>query len=181
MIITPGYPDTLKTKNYTLTDSTTNTVLINKNQFFSNSYEQPIVDGFKLSLNSEASVQLDNTTSGWNSKNLPPFVFEKFVAPGKSGELRPNDYKVFFGNVGIDTSLSFTYFGVPFPSEPVNFRVYDNSSKQFIKFGFLDIDKSDGTGKLSAKGTKKDRIVILGKKHSRFAGNNLVVLFKGRA
>ena len=57
--------------------------------------------------------------------------------------------------------MSFTYFGTPFPAEPVNFRVYDNSNKRYIKFGFLDIDKSDGVGKLSARGTKKDRIVFL--------------------
>lgn len=161
LVITPGFPDTLKTKNYTLIDSTVNKTLIYKNPKFSINDEQPIVDGFKLSLQSEKSVQLDKSASGWNSKTLPSFVFEKFVAPGVSGELRPNDYKVFFGNVGIDTSLSFTYFGTPFPAEPVNFRVYDNSNKRYIKFGFLDIDKSDGVGKLSARGTKKDRIVFL--------------------
>ena len=161
LVITPGFPDTLKTKNYTLIDSTENKIVINKRTDFSNIYEQPITDGFRLSFNSENSVQLNDSLSRWNSKNLPPFVFEKYVAPGVSGELRPNDYKVFFGNVGMDTSQAITYSGISFPSEPVNFRVYDNSNKKFIKFGFLDLDKSDGSGKLSAKGSKKDRIIFL--------------------
>jgi len=161
LIITPGSPDTLKTKNYTLIDSTENNIIVNKRTNFSNIYEQPITDGFRLSFNSESSVQLNDSLSRWNSRNLPPFVFEKYVAPGESGELRPNDYKIFFGNEGIDTSQSITYSGISFPSEPVNFRVYDNSNKKFIKFGFLDLDKSDGSGKLSAKGSKKDRIIFL--------------------
>jgi hypothetical protein len=162
LIVTPGSPDTLTTKNYTLTDSTTNKVLIYQNPQLSGVYEQPIIDGFRLNFTNAPSVEVDTTTSKWNVTNVPKFVFEKYVAPGGiSGELRPDDYKVFFGNVGMDTSTSIVYATVNFPSEPVNFRVFNTTTNKYIKFGFLDLDKSDGAGKLSAKGSKKDRIVFL--------------------
>lgn len=156
-----GEPDTLTTKNYTLIDSTDGRVLVYKDSLMSDEYEQPIIDGFRLHFNNAPSVGLDANNSRWNDPNVPMFVFEKFSAPGVSGEQRPNDYKVFFGNVGIDTSVSFTYTGITFPAEPVNFRVFNTTTNKFLKFGFLDIDKSDGAGKLSALGTKKDRIVFL--------------------
>jgi hypothetical protein len=162
LIITPGSPDTLTTKNYTLTDSTLNKVLVDKNIYFSTIYEQPVIDGFRLRFNNAASVELDTSTSKWNDHKVPPFIFEKFVAPGGiSGELKPDDYKVFFGNVGMDTSVSYTYAGVNFPSIPVNYKVLNTTTNQYVKTGFLELDQSTGKGKLSAKGTKKDRIVFL--------------------
>ena len=102
LIQTVGSPDTLTTKNYTLTDSTANKILIYQNSQFSPIYEQPIIDGFRLHFNNAPSVEIDTINSRWNDPKVPPFVFGKFVAPGGiSGELRPDDYKVFFGNVGI--------------------------------------------------------------------------------
>lgn len=162
LITAPGVPDTLTTKNYTLVDSTDGRTLIYRNPYFGDQYEQPITDGFQLQFNNAPTVELDDSTSKWNDPNVPNFTFEKFVAPGGiSGELRPNDYKVFFGNVGIDTSVDFTYTGIKFPGEPVNFRVLNTTTNKYLKFGFLDLDKSGGAGKLSAKGSKKDRIIFL--------------------
>ncbi len=162
LITKVGFPDTLTTKNYTLTDSTANKILIYKNTHLESGYEQPIVDGFKLDFHNAARVEIDRATSRWNDSKVPSFIFEKYVDPsGNNGEERPNDYKVFFGNAGFDTSQTFSYSGITFPSEPVNFKVLNLSTNKYIKFGFLDIDKSDGNGKLSAKGAQKDRIVFL--------------------
>ncbi|MCL4538208.1 MAG: hypothetical protein M1378_01170 [Bacteroidetes bacterium] len=162
LISTPGSPDTLTTKNYTLFDSTDGRTLVFQNRYFSDQYEQPIVDGFQLQFHNAPAVELDDSSSKWNDTNVPKFMFEKFVAPGGiSGELRPNDYRVIFGNVGVDTSVDFSYAGVNFPGEPVNFRVLNVTAGKFIKFGFLELDKTKGAGKLSAAGAKKDRIVFL--------------------
>lgn len=162
LISNPGFPDTLTTKNYTLVDSTENKVLIYQSPYFSDENEQPIIDGFRLNFNNEPRVELDDSTSKWNDPNVPKFAFEKFVAPGGiSGELRPNDYKIFFGNVGMDTSVAFSYAGTPFPPEPVNFRVLNTTTNKYLKFGFLELDLTNGKGKLSAKGTRKDRVIFL--------------------
>lgn len=157
-----GKADTLKTKNYTLTDSTSGIILVNKGTQFGVNYEQPIIDGFRLEFNNERLVQLDKTNSKWNDPNVPPFVFEKFVYPSTpSGEQRPNDYKVFFGNVGIDTSISVKLGSTTFPSKPVNFRVFNISTQKYLKFGFVELDTTfGGSGKLSARGAFKDRIIF---------------------
>jgi len=162
LIQTLGKPDTLKTKNYTLYDSTGNRALEYQNPNFGGIYEQPVLDGFRLQFNNATSVELDSTSSKWNDSTVPPFVFEKYVAkPSITGELRPDDYKVCFGNVGVDTSLDWTYNGKLYPAEPVDFQVLNTTTGKFIKFGFLDFDVSSGAGKFSAVGTKKDRIVFL--------------------
>lgn len=158
----PGRPDTLTTKNYSLIDSTANKILINKINNLSSTFEQPIVDGFKLSFNNAARVEVDKSKSKWNSTTLPPFIFEKFVSPvGPGGQEKPNDYKIFFGNVGFDTSQTIIFAGVTFSAKPVNFKVFNVSTNSFLKFGFLDIDNTGGDGKLSAKGGVKDRIIFL--------------------
>ncbi len=168
LILTPGKPDTLTTKNYTVIDSTSSNVLVYKNPYLKSIYEQPILDGFRLNFKNEPSVEIDDSSSKWNDPNVPAFDFVKFVAPppgGYSGELRPDDYKVFFGNVGMDTSVNFTYAGIKFLSEPVNFRVLNTTTSKYLKFGFLELDTTGGKGKLSAKivgkSLKKDIVVFL--------------------
>jgi hypothetical protein len=133
-----------------------------RNPNFDSTYEQPVLDGFRLQFNNATSVELDTAHSRWNDPNVPSFVFTKFVAPGGvSGELRPDDYKVFFGNVGYDTSVAFTYAGTGFPAEPVNFKVLNTTTNTYVTFGFIDLNKTTAPGKLSASGSSKDRIVFL--------------------
>jgi len=158
-----GKADTLKTKNYSLIDSTSGTTLINKSTHLESTYEQPIIDGFRLSFENEQRVQLDQTTSRWNDPNVPKYIVEKFVAPGTPpGEERPNDYKVYFGNVGTDTSVAYKIGTTTYPSKPVNFRVFNITTKKYLKFGFLELDTTfGGQGKLSARSAYKDRIVFL--------------------
>ncbi|HTY11112.1 MAG TPA: hypothetical protein VMF88_08565 [Bacteroidota bacterium] len=162
LVVTPGKPDTLKTKNYTLVDSTDGRILEYQNPNFGSIYEQPVLDGFRLTFNNATSVELDSTSSRWTDPKVPNFVFEKYVAPGGiSGELRPDDYRIFFGNVGVDTSVDFTYKSKVYPAEPVNFRVLNTTTNTYVTFGFLDFDQTGGAGKLSALGSAKDRIVFL--------------------
>jgi len=43
----------------------------------------------------------------------------------------------------------------------VNFQVFNKSTDSFIEFGFVDIEKADGDGILTADGARRDRIVFL--------------------
>jgi hypothetical protein len=158
-------PDTLTTKSFTLKDSTTNTVLIDKSRNLSSDYEQPLIDGFRLSLYNEQRVEINAIASKWNNDNIPPFVFQKFTArTGEKGEERPNDYSIFFDNVGIDTSTQIKVGPTIYAPKPVNFKVYNKSTKKFIDFGFIELDTIGGVGKFSAKRGdrgKIDRIIFL--------------------
>jgi hypothetical protein len=144
-----------------LTDSTSKKILIYQNTKWAAIYEQPIIDGFRLTFNNAASVAIDTVNSRWNNNSDPKFIFEKFLnTNGQSGELRPNDYKVFFGNAGYDTSLPITYSNILFPSESVNFKVLNTTTNKFVKCGFLDLNKAANPGIFSSFGNKRDRIVF---------------------
>lgn len=162
LVVTPGKPDTLKTKNFTLSDSTANVVLIDKSSNISEDYEQPLVDGFRLKFKNETRVELNSSNSKWNNKSIPNFVFEKLEIGFTKGQENISDYNIIFGNVGIDTAQKINIEGIDFPSQPVNFKVFDKGKNKFIKFGFMELDSSDGKGKLSANSQGyKDRIVFL--------------------
>ena len=161
-----GKPDTLTTKNYTVFDSTANVTLIDKNADLRVGIEAPLSDGFRLNFVNESRVVLNKDISGWSNKSVTPFVFEKFNQKSKydQGEERPNDYIIFFGDAVFGSSDDFKYNNVLYPSMPVNFKVYNKNKEDFIKFGFLEFDKSDPnpTGWFSSDGgTKQDRIVFL--------------------
>jgi len=105
--------------------------------------EPPLIDGFRLSLTNESRVVLNKAVSGWSNKSVTPFVFEKFNQRPQyvQGEERPNDYIIFFGDAGFGSSDDFRYNNVLYPSMPVNFKVYNNNNKKFIKFGFLEVGR----------------------------------------
>ncbi|MDX1701438.1 MAG: hypothetical protein R3250_12515, partial [Melioribacteraceae bacterium] len=156
-----GESDTLTTKNFTLTDETAGVVLIDKSTVFGEDDEQPIIDGFQLTFRNEEKVEIDEANSGWNNDGIMDFTFEKLVTPQESGEQRPNDYIISFGEVGIGTSSEITLSNNTFPAQDVNFQIFNVSSGQFIKFGFIDLETADGEGLLSASGARRDRVVFL--------------------
>jgi len=155
-----GQPDTLTTKNYSLIDSTENKILLNKITDLSETKEQPIVDGFRLKFKNESRVELNRAESKWNDTTIVNYQFEKFVWPtGLSGEERPNDYRIEFGDVGIGTSIEGKFGNNVFPSKPVNFRVFNISKNKYIDFIFVEVDGNDGI--LSTNGARRDRIVFV--------------------
>lgn len=157
-------PDTLKTKNYTLVDSTAGVVLVNKSTRFAAGLEQPLIDGFKLNFRNEARVEVNKNTSKWNNSNVAGFAFEKFVWPGGlKGEERPNDYMVVFGDVGFGTSVAQKIGTVTFPAKQTNFQVFNRSTNQPVSYVFMEVDSTAyGTpGMLSTLGARRDRIILL--------------------
>lgn len=165
LIVNPGVPDTLTTLNFTLTDSTIDSVIIDSStNVFNPDFEQPLTHGFRLKLSNEEYVRINKTESKWNnSDSIPKFAFEKFTASGGlKGVERPNDYKIIFGDVGIDTSISTTIGTNTFNPMPVNFRVFNISEQRFIDFAFLEIDLTYGEpGELSTSGARRDRILFM--------------------
>ncbi|MCI0707142.1 MAG: hypothetical protein L0Y80_06650 [Ignavibacteriae bacterium] len=163
---TSGKPDTLTTKNYTVFDSTANMTVIDKSTKFGAGVETPLVDGIRLEFINEIRLAIDPSKSGWSDPTITPFVFQRYSPPGfaKKGEERPNDYEITFGETGLATSTAFNYNGTVYPSMPVNFRVYNRNTEQFIQFGFLEFDNTgpNPTGWFSSNGgSRQDRIVFL--------------------
>ncbi len=156
-----GESDTLTTKNFTLIDETENVIIIDKSTELALDFEQPIIDGYQLFFDNEELVQIDTSSSGWNNSGIMDFEFQVLTTVREKGEQRPNDYFVVFGDIGVGTSKEMELQGVTFPSQPVNFQVFNRSTNSFIEFGFVDIEKADGDGMLTAAGAIRDRIVFL--------------------
>jgi hypothetical protein len=162
-----GAADTLTTKNYTLYDSTANVVLIDKGTDFTAGVEGQLIDGFRLSFTNASKVELDVARSGWSDPTVTPFILEKYKSPRPSepkGEQRPNDYRIYFGDLGFGTSTDFIFNNANYPSMPTNFQVYNVSEDKFIEYAFLEFDHSgpcpDGCFS-SNGGAIADRIVFL--------------------
>ena len=165
-----GASDTLTTKNFTLRDSTQNVTLIDKSTSWGANVEEPVTDGFKLTLVNESKVEVDTSRSRWSNQNITPFILEKYTAPrGTQGQQKPNDYKIIFGDAGFGTSTEFVYNNVTYQSTPVNFKVYNVSEGKFIDFAFLEFDHTgpQANGWFSSNGgASADRIVFLESKEN---------------
>jgi len=99
------------------------------------------------------------------------FSFEEWRSSTIRGQSKPSDYKIVFGNVGMDTSAQYTVeVGFTTPPIPVNFAVFNTSEAKKIDFAFVELDASTGAGKFSAvydalrpRATRSDYIVFLEK------------------
>jgi hypothetical protein len=156
---TLGVNDTLTTMNYTLRDSTAGVTLINKATHFDASFEQPLADGFRLTLQNQNVVTLNRAASVWSDPKIVNYTFERFTyLGGINGEQRPNDYRIEFEDIGYGTSVPITLAGRLFPAKPVNFKVFNYYSNKYIDFGFVETDGNNGV--LSTNGIFRDRIIF---------------------
>lgn len=158
----PADPDTITTKTFTLIDSTDRSILIDRLKFIGSSNDQPIVDGFQLTFNNESKIEINKSTSYWTNPDIPTFAFERLTAAtGERGTPMPYDYIISFDSVGIDTSSQIKIGATIYQPKPVNFKVFNINKDRYINFGFIELDTTFGTGKLTAKDLRKDRVIFL--------------------
>ena len=137
--------DVLTTKNFTLTNLTTDTTLIDKSSNLASDFEQPIIDGFRLTFYNEAKVRIDPEKAKWSSADIYAFQFSPVQFLTVKGVQNPADYQVIFGEVGMSTSkdTSISFFNLP--SRDVNFEIFNLSAgKRPVEFAFAEIHGSDG-------------------------------------
>jgi hypothetical protein len=155
--------DTLKTKSFTLTNVTNTAApetLITRSRKLAAGDEQPMTQGFQLILFNEHVVAIDQERSKWNRSGVQRFLFQQFRAGLVTGQQRPADYEITFGDVGIDTSTQFRVSPrLILPAKPVNFTIRNLSEKRKIKFGFFELDGSDG--RLTSGRDNSDIIIFL--------------------
>ncbi len=167
--------DTLKTKSFSLFNVTNplkpDTLLFN-NVSIGIGDELPILDGFRLSLVNETDVRLNTLLSRWSRPNIYGFAMQPFNIGSGRGVARPADYKIVFGNVGIDTSLAYDPFAplpiFPMPAKPINYSVYNVSENRRIKVAFRDVDTTGGLGVFSVgKGVDESDVVAFFERDAR--------------
>ena len=107
--------------------------------------EVPMVDGFRLIFDNEEEVVLNQTKSTWNDDEIFPLSLIPFQHGDWVGFPNPKDYKIVFGDVGMDTSVFFVVRSrVELPATPVNFTVYNTTDSTRVPFAFWETDGDDG-------------------------------------
>lgn len=125
-------PDTLTTKNFSITDLTTGQTVISRSTDFRANRAFPVLDdfgnplGFSLSFFGETLVQLNSTESGWNDEAVYPISLRPYVAAGFSRGLRnPADYRVEVVGQGEGESIELQVrTRTTLPARPTNIRVF---------------------------------------------------------
>ena len=160
-VVTGTTGDTLTTRDFTLRNITTDSVLIADNLQFHAGDEVPIVEGFQLSFENDQIVQLNRELSGWQNPDVYPYAFSPVTFIGITGERRPNDYRIIVDAPGshasYDTSLGF----IALPSKPVNLRLINIGTGEPIAFAYADLYEGDGQFNIDSNNDENTDILFL--------------------
>ena len=159
---TTTIPDTLTTKNFTLTDVTTGEVLLDRSRNWRATSEFPVFSdgnmplGFKLTFVPEPYVVLNRTVSGWDRTGVFPATLEPYIAAGFIKGLRnPADYRVKVVANGQGRSTEMTVRRrYTLPSRPTNVEVYrvtPSGEEIPVEYGFWDLSGPDYISPLSTE------------------------------
>ncbi|MFZ5519018.1 MAG: hypothetical protein ACOY90_20465 [Candidatus Zhuqueibacterota bacterium] len=159
--------DTLTTLDFSLFDVTYEgqggvDTLIWQCKKLKSSDEVPMTDGFRLILENEDEIAINQSLSKWNDDDVFPLSLIPFQAGFWIGFPNPADYRITFGDVGMDTSV-YLYIrrGVELQPRPVNFTVYNTTDSANVAFAFWETDGNDGV--FSASYLETDVIVFMEK------------------
>ena len=142
---TIGYNKYPVTKNYTLTNTTTEETLIEKSTRFNDGDITPIIDGFMLTFhNNPEYLAWESEKSGWNRPGIYPPAFQLFLSRTQPVEFMLGDFQLIIGDVGIDSSTSFMRGNEELPAIPVNFTVQNTLINKKVKFAFRELDALEG-------------------------------------
>ncbi len=157
-------PDTLKTLDFSLFDITyeaegrIDTLILNCPKL--KPYEEiPMVHGFRLIMDNEDEIELNQTLSGWNDDEIFPLSLKPFQAGFLVGFPNPKDYKIIFGDMGIDTSVYLKIRLTELNPKPVNFTVFNITDSVKVSFAFWETDGDDGV--FTASYLESDVIVFM--------------------
>ncbi|MBX2992454.1 MAG: hypothetical protein KF749_14980 [Bacteroidetes bacterium] len=173
-----GDPDTLRTKFYTLANATNTSLLdtlIASRRPTPTGLDLPVVDGVQLVLNNDRRFGMDTSRSRYSRNNMWKVEMQGWREGFVIGKQYPNDYKIIFGPVGIDTSTTYDLDGQGFivPAAPVNFTVRNPTTNAKVKFAFFEKDPAGGPGIYSGQLDPffRDNLIIL----EPDAANNLLI------
>jgi hypothetical protein len=106
--------------------------------------ELPVTHGFRLSFANAPALAFDSIRSEWNRQGLHPFEFKAFSVANQKAVLHAAEYRIEFGETGMDTSSSFSRGTRSLPALPVNFRVVDVSRNRSVRFALYERDAVKG-------------------------------------
>ncbi len=191
-------PDTLRTKNFTLTNVTSGEMLISRSDGFLPGREFPIHDehgnplGFRLHFMSEPRVTVNTGETGWNDPEVYPIALDPYLAPGFVRGLRnPADYEVEVVGPGEGQSIELQVRRTKtLPARPTNVRVYriepdgqGGERRVEVDYAFWDLTGDDFVSDVSTdpatfsaapSAGESDRIIIFEPKTGDTSGEKII-------
>jgi hypothetical protein len=139
------YPVTKCLSLFDITDPANPDTLINQTRDIKPTDKLPMTDGFLLNVKNDTMVTIDAVKTKWSRPDIYGYIFRPTKQGSVSGIANAADYKIEFGEVGIDTSTEYQVSkSRKLDAIPVNFRVFNSSTQKYIDFAFWEKDGSDG-------------------------------------
>jgi len=157
------------TKNFSLINTSTGEVLIDRNTDISETTQYPVTEGFRLSFhNVYPTLGVNEEVSGWNRPGLQPYDFGPYSYSRDSLSIQVTDYIIPFSDTAtVDSSVFFVRGNDELPVTKVNFTVLDMNTLERVPFAFRERDVNEGeegmfTGFYSGeRKNRADEIIIL--------------------
>ena len=158
-------------KDFSLTDITKGETVLYQIPFYNQHRNVQVVNGLRLTLENvgNGALEMIEDSSYWTRAGVMHADLRTFyLTTNPPVKLTPGDFKIIFGDVGIDTSKAFQRGTILLPATPVNFTVMNTLTNAKVPFAFREIERSTGNGKFTANqvGTQMDQIIILAPKSS---------------
>ncbi len=157
------------TKNFSLINTSTSEVLIDKSTALAREDIQPVTDGFMLKLINADGLAMRADSSGWVNDVDDSLIYMPDFQPYRysrtNGVGMAHDYLVEFGEMGFGTSSELVVSATRIlPEMPVNFKITNTLTGEPVQFGFYERDLVAGEeGKLTAftDRTRTDEVIFL--------------------
>ncbi|RQW03482.1 hypothetical protein EH223_09895 [candidate division KSB1 bacterium] len=165
---TNGFSTSLATKSITLinlTDPANPDTVLDKNPDIGFDQVLPVTDGFQLQLSNPAEMTLNADSSMWSNDSIFTFVIDRFRYSRTEGYPMPNDYRIDFAEMGVDTSVELMISPTrTLEPMPVNFTVTNLTTNEKVDCAFWERDFLEGEeGMFTAftDRTRADEIIFL--------------------
>jgi hypothetical protein len=121
----------------------------------------PAVDGFRLQLINPPRLELNAGKSGWNRPGILPFSFVPQKYSKWETSFSAVDYRIEFGEIGIDSTTAVYRGAKLLPAVPVNFTVRDMTHNKKVMFSLNELDGEGGVFSAFTVKTRSDVITFL--------------------
>ena len=101
--------------------------------------------GFALTFIPEPLIVLNSSETGWSNTEVYPIALEPYLAAGfLKGFRNPADYRIEMVAPGEGQSVEWEVRRrITLPSRPTNFKVFNESTGQEVKYAFWDLTGDD--------------------------------------
>jgi hypothetical protein len=143
-----------------VTNSSIPDTVLNRIPFAGRVGKLSMTDGFEISMINDTSLFINTDESGWSRNNIYNYNFRVYYGSSSNyGYANPSDYKIEFGEIGMDTSSILEGSSIYNTEIPVNFRIFNLTEGNQIQFLFRE--RGDADNLFTKSGSQSDLIIFM--------------------